>query len=268
VSDSAPSQDTLVTDSGGVAVRLLKEAYSALPSQVDLDVLEGCRMADLPGPFRAAGEPPYWCPGQVFTWHWGRSADVMRVVRDDERGLVAWLSAGSEMLTAVPRDGKGPRDRPLAERVAMAYDVRVGTWRGPGILRVAPTGKPWSVWYFFAESGTFEGHYVNLELVHERPVDGSLRVHTRDLTMDLWLEDGDVWLKDADELEAAVEGGRYTSEQGDTIRAVGALAAHELGHLRSWPLDEGWESYQPPPEWDQPLELPDLPQVREARGRG
>ena len=268
MSDSAPSQDTLVTDSGGVAVRLRKESYSALPSQVDLDVLEGCRLVDLPGPFRPAGEPPYWQPGEVFTWHWGRSADVMRVVRDDERGLVAWLSAGSEMLKAVPRDGKGPRDRPLAERVAAPYDVRVGEWRGPGILRVAPTGRPWSLWYFCDQNGTFQGHYVNLELIHERPVDGSLRLHTRDLTLDLWLEDGDVWLKDADELEAAVEGGRYTSEQGDTIRAVGALAAHELGHLGGWPLDEGWESWRPPPDWDEPLSLPDLAPVLAARALG
>ena len=150
--------------------------------------------------------------------------------------------------------------------------MRLRTWRGPGILRVAPTGKPWSLWYFWDEAGAFTGHYVNLELVHERPVDGSPRVHTRDLTLDLWLEDGpdgpEVWLKDEDELDAAVAGGRSTAEQGAAIRAIGKQAGYELGHLRSWPLDEGWESYRPPPEWDEPLALPDLPPVREARARG
>ena len=75
----------------------------------------------------------------------------------------------------------------------------------------------------------------------------------------------DVWLKDEDELDAAVEGGRYTPEQGAAIRAIGEQARYELGHLRSWPLDEDWESYRPPPEWDEPLVLPDTPTVLEAR---
>ena len=52
------------------------------------------------------------------------------------------------------------------------------------------------------------------------------------------------------------------------IRAIGEQAAYELGHLRSWPLDEDWESYRPPAEWDEPLVLPDLPSVLEARDLG
>ena len=251
-----------------MARRLPKESYAAPPPPPDLSLLEEHRRVDLPGPFRPSGGPPYWDAGQVFTWHWGRSAEVLRVVRDDERGLVSWLSAGSEVMVASPLDGKGLRDRPLAERVTVAYEMRLRTWRGPGILRVAPTGKPWSLWYFWDEGGTFQGHYVNLELVHERPVDGSPRVHTRDLTLDLWLEDGDVWLKDADELEAAVEGGRSTPEQGDVIRAIGAFAAHELGHLGGWPLDEDWESWRPPSGWDEALALPDLAPVLAARAVG
>ena len=157
----------------------------------------------------------------------------MRVVRDDERGLVAWLPAASEVLVPVPVDGKGLREPTLAERVVLEYEMHVRTWRGPGILRVAPTGKPWSLWYFWNDDGGFEGHYVNLELVHQRPVSGDPRVHTRDLTLDLWIEGADVWLKDEDELEAAVEGGRLSAEQGDVIRAIGEQAAHELGHHRS-----------------------------------
>ena len=52
------------------------------------------------------------------------------------------------------------------------------------------------------------------------------------------------------------------------IRAIGEQAAYELGHHRSWPLDEDWESYRPPAGWDEPLVLPDLPSVLEARARG
>ena len=48
---------------------------------------------------------------------------------------------------------------------------------------------------------SFAGHYVNLELVHERAGVGGPRIHTRDLTLDLWLDaDGELWLKDEDEL--------------------------------------------------------------------
>ena len=150
--------------------------------------------------------------------------------------------------------------------------MHVRSWRGDGILRIAPAGKPWSLWYFWNDEGGFEGHYVNIELVHERPVSGEPRVHTRDLTLDLWIEAGadgwDVWLKDEDELDAAVQGGRSTPEQGAAIRAIGEQARYELGHLRSWPLDEDWESYRPRPEWDVPLTLPDLPPVVEARACG
>jgi hypothetical protein len=271
VSDSASTTDpdVVITDSGGRMVRLRETGTPPGPAAVHL--LEDHRMVDQPGELRPSGAPPYWSQGQVLTWHWGRSIEPLRVVRDDERGLVAWLSRASEVMVASPLDGRGLRDRPLAERVHVAYEMRLRTWRGPGILRVAPTGKPWSLWYFCDDEGAFEGYYVNIELPHERPVDGSPRLHTRDLTLDLWLEEGegglDVWLKDEDELEAVVAGGRSTPEQGMAIRAIGDQAAYELGHLRSWPLDEGWESWRPPPEWDEPLALPDLPSVLEARAR-
>ena len=60
-------------------------------------------------------------------------------------------------------------------------------------MRIAPSGAAWSIWYFTDEDGRFEGHYVNLERVHERPTDGRARVHTRDLTLDLWVADGETW---------------------------------------------------------------------------
>ena len=40
----------------------------------------------------------------------------------------------------------------------------------------APTGVPWSIWYLLDEDdGTFEGHYVNLELVHRRTIPTTAR---------------------------------------------------------------------------------------------
>lgn len=271
-SEGSTVRDTWVTPSGGLARRLASESYAAPAPSADLSPLEELRTTDLPGPYRRLGDPPYFTTGELLSWYSGRSLALHHVVRDDERGLVAWQPGGSEVLVGAPLDGKEMRDRPVAERITLDHEMRIRTWRGPGILRVAPTGKPWSLWYFTNEAGSFAGHYVNIELPHERPVSGEQRVHTRDLTLDLWLEHTQqgpkVWLKDEDELDAGVEGGRYTADQGATIRAIGDLARYELGHLRSWPLDEGWEDYRPPPEWDEPLSLPDLPAVLEARARG
>jgi hypothetical protein len=251
------SRDEAVTDSGGTMARLTGPPREVTP---ELDLLEPLRRSAYDDPVRPAGGPPFLDPGAVLTWHYGHSAEALRVVRDDERGLVAWLPTGSERLVATPRDGRGIRDRPLAERYALAlageYDLSPATWRGPGVLRVAPTGVPWSLWYFRDDDGSFEGHYVNLELVHERPADGSPRVHTRDLTLDLWVQGGDTWLKDADELVAGAAAGWYTDAQAEVIRAVAEQARRDLVDPGAWPLDEGWESWRPPAAWDEPLSLP------------
>lgn len=237
--------------------RLTEPPSEAVP---EIGLLASLRRVVQPGAVRPAGGAPYLDEGQIVTWHYGAWSDVLRVVRDDDRGLVAWLPSDSERLTAVPRDGKGLRDRSLAERAALAaareYDMVVRRWQGPGLLRIAPTGVPWSLWYFRDESGVFEGHYLNLELVHERPVDGSPRVHTRDLVLDLWVENGETWLKDADELDAGAEAGWCTPEQAGVIREIAEQARREQIDPRAWPFDEAWEDWQPPPEWDEPLRLP------------
>ena len=47
---------------------------------------------------------------------------------------------------SLPVDGRHLRDRPLTERFETPRHFVVRPWQGPGILRVAPTGVPWSVW--------------------------------------------------------------------------------------------------------------------------
>ncbi|WP_151084198.1 DUF402 domain-containing protein [Nocardioides cynanchi] len=249
-----PSRDRAVTDSGGTMVRLTEPPRAVTP---DLSLLEQLRTRARAEPVRAAGAPPYFATGDVVSWFYGDWVDVLRVVRDDERGLVAWLPRGSERIVAVAVDGQGLRDRPVEERPNVERVLRAVTWRGPGVLRIAPAERPWSVWYFTDETdGSFEGHYVNLELPHERPVDGSPRVLSRDLVLDVWVEDGETWLKDVDELEAGVTVGKFTATQGAVIRDVAELARAELIEPRAWPLDEGWETWRPPEGWDEPLTLP------------
>jgi len=248
------ADETRVSDSGGTMVLLTGPTRRAAP---DLAVLEPLRL-DPGEPTRPAGTAPFLQPGEVVTYRYGLFAQVLRAVRDDDRGLVAWLPAGSEQLTATPRDGRGLRGRPLADRArlfaARDFDMVVKPWLGPGILRIAPTGAPWSIWYFFSDHGTFEGHYVNLELPHLRAADGRSRTYTRDLTLDLWLDvDGSLWLKDEDELVAAVEGGAYTADQVEPVCAIAEQARHELVVPSAWPLDEDWEAWRPPPGWDRAL---------------
>lgn len=254
-----PDDKTVVTESGGTMTRFDEPLAPGVDP--DLAVLEPQRGHSYDGPVRAAGGPPYLSPGSVVTWHYRLGVDVLRVVCEDERGLVAWLPAGSQRLALVPHDGRGLRERSLAERAALAastdYDHLPRTWQGPGILRIAPTGVPWSIWYFREDDGSFGGHYVNLELTHERPVSGEPWLLTRDLTLDLWLgADGDLWIKDEDELDAFTEAGRFTEQEAEVIRAVADRARDEVVLPRAWPLDEGWEDWSPPPEWDEPLELP------------
>jgi hypothetical protein len=247
------SRDVAVSDSGGSMLRLTEPPTDAVP---DLSLLEPERRSAYDVPMRPAGDPPYLGPGDLVTWHFGHWADVLRVVCDDERGLVAWLPSGSEQLASVPVGAGSLRDLPLHERFAAPSEFVVRRWQGPGILRVAPTGVPWSIWYFFHDDGSFDGHYVNLELVHERPADGSPRVHTRDLILDLWVDGTATWLKDADELEAVVEAGRYSAAQADVVRDIAEQARREQVDPRAWPLDDGWEAWRPPPSWDEALTLP------------
>jgi hypothetical protein len=248
------SDDEVVSASGSSVRRLTGTPSDAVP---DLSLLDSERQTAYDDELRAAGGAPYADGGDLVTWHYGRSADVLRVVRDDVRGLVAWLPGESEQLASLPVDGRALRDRPLVERFTAEREFRIRRWVGPGILRIAPTGRPWSLWYFYDDAGGFEGHYLNLELTHERPVDGRGRVHTRDLVLDLWLENGETWLKDDDELDAVVEVGRFTPEQAVVVRAIAEQARREQVDPRAWPLDEGWEDWRPPPGWETPLRLPD-----------
>jgi hypothetical protein len=261
VTDTSGDDDTTISESGGTMQRL-SGASRARP--VDLAVLEQERNVGAGDDWRPAGSGAFLAAGDPVMWRYGRSIDPMRVVRDDERGLVAWLADDTELVSWHPADGRSIREVPLAERFEVERSPKVGRWRGGGVLRIAPTGRPWSVWVFWEDDDSFAGHYVNLELPHRR---NGAETATRDLTLDLWLEpDGTLWLKDADELEAGVAGGRYSSAMADEVRAAAEWARAELVEGADWPLDEEWQSWRPPAGWTVPA-LPDSDDVRAARAQ-
>lgn len=220
----------------------------------------------------APGATPFFAEGEVILWRYRRFIETARVIRDDERGLVVWIPSGSARLESVPADGRGSRDVPLAERFTVPWVIRESSWRGEGIVRVAPTGMPWSVWFFRDADGSPAGAYVNLELPHRRAAGEPASIFTRDLVLDVWVDAGhpgaeDIWLKDADELEAAVVQGRFTAAQADAVRALADHACRLFVADGSWPLGEGWESWMPDAAMDEPIELPDTPAIRDARQR-
>jgi hypothetical protein len=259
VTDTSGDDETTISESGGTMTRL---SGRVAPRAVDLSVLEAQRLVGADDAWRRDGTPPFLDHGDVLLWRYGPRVEPVRVVRDDERGLVVWLAEHTEVVTWVPTDGRQLREIPLAERFRVECGPARSRWQGGGILRIVPAGRPWSVWLFWDEDGTFAGHYVNLELPHRRQ---GAETATRDLVLDLWRDpDGTLWLKDADELEAAVDCGRYSRELADEVLAAAEWARAELVEGSGWALDEEWTQWRPPSDWTAPP-LPDTDDVRAAR---
>jgi len=209
------------------------------------------------GPQVGAGE--FWRPGAGIEWVYegtGRHQDKpnvrpMTVVQDDADGLVAWLAPGTPLIRPVLTDGREMRH---AGPVAMFTEERVlklDIWHGTGILKVSPTGKPWSVWHFWNDDGSFRGWYVNLETEHVRDAEAR-RTSTVDHVLDLWIPpDRTIEWKDEDELEGAVAAGRFTSAESDRIVADARSAVREIEAWTS-PFADGWRDWSAPPEWRLP----------------
>jgi predicted RNA-binding protein associated with RNAse of E/G family len=224
-----------------------------------------------PSALRPSGSPPYWPAGTQIMW-WsgagplatgspiGKDGDVaqpqfaepMTVVRDDSDALIAWLAAGTPVLRAARADGLGKRsDKSTLFTAETVQDV--GVWTGYDVLRIALTGRPWTVWVLFTERAReFVGWYVNLEARHVRDGDA---VYARDHVLDLVIEpDRTMARKDEDELELAVAQGRFDATSAATIEAD---AAEAEAVVADWgpPFCDGWEHFRPDPAWP----IPGLP---------
>ncbi len=222
---------------------------------------------------RPSGERPYWPTGTQILWRYGDGplaagaaiardgdtsvphfAEPVTVVRDDADGLVAWLPAGTPVMRAVRADGLGKRDDKSTLFTADTVQD-IGVWMYYDVLRVAPTGKPWSVCLFFAEhTGEFAGWYVNLEKPHIRE---GHELHTQDHVLDVVIEpDRTMARKDEDELALAVEQRLFDPA---TAAAIEADAADAEAVVAAWgpPFCDGWEDFRPDPAWP----IPRLPRA-------
>lgn len=173
-------------------------------------------------------------------------AEPVTVVRDDADSLIAWLAVGTPVLQAARADGLGKREDKSTLFTADTVQA-IGVWTDYDVLRVAPTGRPWSVCVFFAgHTSVFAGWYVNLEAPHLR--DGGA-VYTRDHVLDIVIEpDRTLARKDEDELALAVAQGLFDA---GIAAAIEADAADVEAIVAEWgpPFCDGWEHFRPDPAW-------------------
>jgi uncharacterized protein DUF402 len=123
----------------------------------------------------------------------------MRVVSDDDDGLLLWQPVGSELAVLVDADGRTGHD--LTPDVMREPRLTVREWQGFDVLILMRPQARHSVWWFF-EGDVFAGWYVNLEAPHVRRPDG---VETTDHVLDIVVTPGREWeWKDGEEFERRV----------------------------------------------------------------
>ncbi|MGL4831824.1 MAG: DUF402 domain-containing protein [Propionibacteriaceae bacterium] len=241
---------TASKSASGGTMRALTSSVAQRP-HVDLELLEPYRYP-IESPLAERGQHTYLAAGTPICWNYGLTDEMMRVISDDERGLICWQASSSERTCTQRVDGRGNREMPAEERTYGERIVVPDSWHGAGIVRIAPAGAPYSVWFFHHPDGSFAGYYINLELPHLRSLDGRT-TYTRDLTLDLWQEpDGTLWLKDFDEVDAYVKAGRYTRAQADEIFRLADQIRFDLLQPRTWPLGADWETWVPSADMDIP----------------
>jgi protein associated with RNAse G/E len=194
-------------------------------------------------------------PGQIVLRRYFRGSRYtfvkpMRVVRDDESGLLLWMPAGSEFAVLTDTDGKTQHDLPLDEMRDPQLVRKV--WQENGILVLMPREAAYSIWWFFNENG-FLGWYVNLETPATRHDDG---VDTTDLVLDVWVEPDRRWQwKDEDELASRTGRPLYFDRaEATAIRAEGQRLI-DLAEAGAFPFDGTHIDFKPDPAWS-PLDLP------------
>lgn len=201
----------------------------------------------------------YFSPGDTivrrYTFLDGRIGAVfaVRVVSDDERGLLTWVSPGS---ATTARTVLGDEPTGYVSCNANLFEPtmhRPAVWRSPGTLMLSPPGAAHSVWWFFDDNGNFKRWYVNLETVGRRWPGGRDCV---DQALDIWIEPDRAWTwKDEDEFtEFTGRPGYWGAEEAAAIRAEGerVIMCAQAGRF---PFDGTLCDFIPDPSW-RPTPLP------------
>jgi hypothetical protein len=192
-------------------------------------------------------------PGRAITRRYVRGpwcswVQAMRVVSDNDDGLLLWQSHGSDFAALVDADGSDPHEVPLDQmrepRLTRSH------WRND-VLILMPPAAAYSVWWFFRE-GVFTGWYVNLETPYVRRPDG---VDATDLVLDIVVQPDRRWQwKDVDEFEQRIGHPLYFDRAAaDGVREQG-LDLVKLIEAGAYPFDGTHADFSPDPRWP-PLRL-------------
>lgn len=182
----------------------------------------------------------------------------VRVVQDDDLGLLLWLAGGTPVAYEVAWDGRGIRSMPFAEWVACGHRLAHDFWRGPGLLMFLPRGARHSVWWMRHGSGGFAGWYVNLEEPGMRWDDGYVAgVDIVDQDLDLEIPPDRTWRwKDEAELRERLPfGEHYWVSDPTAVLAEGERAVRRAEERR-FPFDGTWCDFRPDPAWSVPTGFP------------
>lgn len=187
---------------------------------------------------------------------WVRPA---RVVSDDDRGLLLWLARGTTVVNEVAGDGRGMRAMPFGEWLDLDHRLIVGSWRGPGVLKLLPPGAAHSVWWFRDDAGRFINWYVNLEEGGVRWDDGTVcgvDIVDQDLDIVAYPDLSWQWKDEEEFSERLAFPGRYWVIDEAAVRAEGVRVIKEI-EAGQFPFDGTWVDFLPDPAWPVPTDLPD-----------
>jgi predicted RNA-binding protein associated with RNAse of E/G family len=198
-------------------------------------------------------------PGQVIVHRNTRRGRIsfarpVRVVSDDERGLLVWTAPGTPVQREITTDGRTLRGIPFAEWVTLGHRLVPATWDGPGMLMLFPPEADHSVWWFWRPDGTFGDWYVNLEERSVRWDDGDVAGHdVVDQDLDVVVAPDRSWRwKDEDEFtERLALPEHYWVTDEAAVRAEG-LRVIKQAEAGEFPFDGTWVDFRPDPAWPMP----------------
>jgi hypothetical protein len=203
-----------------------------------------------------------FAPGQIIVHRNTRHSRIafarpVRVVSDDERGLLLWMARGTPAVNEVTGDGRRTRGMPFSEWITLEYRLSPGAWQGPGILLYFPPGADHSVWWFWDDDWAFQCWYVNLEERAVRWDDGTVAgVDVIDQDLDVVVAPDNSWeWKDEDEFaERLAFPEHYWVRDEAAVWAEGRRVI-KIAEAGEFPFDGTWTDFRPDPSWP----IPDLP---------
>ena len=181
------------------------------------------------------------------------NAESMRVVSDDDRGLLTWLARGSQVIRRTSLTGVSTRKMSLAETLRLPQLHALCVWTDRDVLVLTPPQSWHAIAWSFIGNGEFEGWYINLQSPARRWWGG---IDIRDHALDVLVATDRTWRwKDEDEFAERTGHPLFWDEAGAAaIRAEGERLIRAV-ESALFPFDGTWCDFRPDRTW-QPTELP------------